>query len=1228
MDESDTPAAQAPHQQASDAAHIVVGLGASAGGIKALKDFFAAVPADSGMAYVVILHLSPEHESHLAQILQSTARIPVMQVQTRVHIDPNKVYVVSPNNRLSILDGHIEIAPLNGIEERRAPVDMFFRTLADAQHARAVSVVLSGTGANGSMGMKRVKECGGLCIAQEPGEADFPDMPRNAIATGLVDYVLPVAEMARRLIAFRDRLAAPIVMPKDDADEQEQSLIDIFSLIRVRTGHDFTSYKRSTVLRRIERRMNVLELGSMAEYARLLRENRDEVRVLLRDLLISVTNFFRDRAAFAALERILLPLLFQGKGPSDHVRVWVAGCATGEEAYSIAMLLSEHVPDPVNGPTIQVFATDIDTAALAKARAGLYTLHDAADISPERLRRFFFKEGDSYRTRRELRELVLFAPHNVIKDPPFSHLDLITCRNLLIYLNRPAQERVLRLFHFGLNPGGYLFLGNSETADEGSLFVAVSKEHHIFQSRSVESNLTLPALPATGATPLRPLTDERVPDVRMRERMSYQELHQRLLECYAPPSVVVNQDYEILHLSERAGRYLQFTGGEPSQNLMKVVRPELRLELHSALYHAIQHRTNAEAEAGPVTINGTTENVKIVVNPVFGELDTSRGMILVVFQAIGSQDATPQRVSDVEPASEPIARQLEEELMRLKVQLRTNIEQHELQQEELKASNEELQAMNEELRSSSEELETSKEELQSVNEELTTVNQELKTKIDELSEANNDTRNLMNSTELATIFIDRAMRIKLFTPRARTLFNLIPSDTGRSLLDITNKLHYPELVQDIERVLDTLTISEREVQATGDDWYIARVLPYRTADDRIAGVVLTFTDISLRKRTEQALRESEERVRLVVESVSDFAILTLDPEGRIRSWNPGAQEVFGYGEQEALGQPFALVFAPEDREAGVPEKEMAQARQAGRASDERWHQRKDGRRIFISGVMAPLMAGDGIIGYTKIARDLTQRAEYEQQLRTAREELGARVAERTRELAAANEALRREMTERSQSEETRVRLLRQLVRAQEDERRRMSRELHDEMGQNITALGLKLSALKERDDCTEEVRVQIAALQRIVTELDANVEFLVWKMRPTGLDDLGLEEALADYVASWSRHFGIVAQFESRLGSRLSAEIETVLYRIAQEALNNVAKHARASAVEVRLQREADAVSLRVQDNGAGFDTAVPVGARSLGLLSMRERAALVSGAVTIESQPGLGTVVRVTVPT
>src|SRR5947209_7751847 len=490
---ADTPGGQ------TDRDFLVVGLGASAGGIKAFKEFFANVPPASGMAYVVILHLSPEHESHLAEVLQVASEMPVTQVQDAVKIEPNHVYVIPPNKSLAMSDGRLALSEIKRIEERRAPVDIFFRTLADSKTSRAVCVVLSGTGSDGSMGMKRVKEMGGVCIAQEPNEAEYSDMPRYSMATGFVDYVLPVAEIPRKIVAYKERLGQTRIALElaERPETEEQTLRDIFTQLRVRTGHDFSNYKRPNVLRRIERRINVHELDGLRAYAQFMREHKGEAHALLKDLLISVTNFFRDCEAFEALERAVISRLFEGKGAQDQVRVWVAGCATGEEAYTLAMLLTEFTETLTGAPVVQVFATDIDEQAISTAREGFYTAADVADVSLERLRRFFTKEPEGYRVRRELRERVLFAHHNLIKDPPFSHLDLVTCRNLLIYLNRAAQERVMQTFHFALNPGRFLFPGTSQSVDgSGDLFMAFDKEAHVYKSRPAPARLPPPAYEA------------------------------------------------------------------------------------------------------------------------------------------------------------------------------------------------------------------------------------------------------------------------------------------------------------------------------------------------------------------------------------------------------------------------------------------------------------------------------------------------------------------------------------------------------------------------------------------------------------------------------------------------------------------------------------------------------------------------------------------------------------
>lgn len=845
---------------------LIVGIGASAGGIQAMQEFFRMVPENSNMAYVVILHLSPDHDSQLASVLQQETTIPVLQVTVKTVIEPNHIYVVPPDRHLTIEDDYIAVLPNLSIEERRAPVDIFFRSLADQHGPRAISVILSGTGANGSMGLKRIKERGGAAYVQNPREAEFNEMPRNAIATDLIDDVLNVGEIPASIIAYRNSIGTVQIIEEAEKqpEPQQQVLREIFTQLRVRTGHDFSNYKRPTLLRRIERRINVHNLPDLASYIAFLQDHADETPALLKDLLISVTNFFRDAKAFSGLEEAILPAIFAGKTSEDQVRIWVAGCATGEEAYSIAMLCAEQADKIFDAPKVQIFASDIDEAAIATAREGLYTLNDAADVSPERLRRFFNRDGDGYRVRRELRETILFAHHNFLKDPPFSKLDLVTCRNVLIYLNSTAQERVLETFHFALKPKGYLFLGSSESVNGTDLYTINSRDHHIFQAREVTPrNYPVPeSVPQFNFPKIDTLQKQTETD-RHNPRISYGELHQKMLEQYAPPSVVVNEEYEIVHMSERAGKYFEFSGGEPTQNLLKLIRPQLRLELRSALYQAVQNKTAIEARNIKVVVNGEQQSLDIQVRPVLADRHVGKGFILIIFKP--AQENSQESVAVRVVSDEPLARQLEEELIGVKAQLRSSIEQHEYQAEELKASNEELQAMNEELRSAAEELETSKEELQSINEELRTVNQELKVKIEEIGIASNNLQNLVNSANVGTIFLDRNFAIRLFTPAILDIFNLKTGDYGRPFTDITNKLRYDGLLKDAQTVLEKLNVVEREVTTIDGRFFMMRLLPYRTAEDRINGVVVTFFDITASRESEEALRQAEEKYRLQLE---------------------------------------------------------------------------------------------------------------------------------------------------------------------------------------------------------------------------------------------------------------------------------------------------------------------------------------------------------------------------
>ncbi|HUQ65533.1 MAG TPA: CheR family methyltransferase [Flavitalea sp.] len=958
---------------------LVVGIGASAGGVNALKEFFEYVPVDSGMAYVVILHLSPNYDSKLAEVLQIVSKIPVHKVNDITRIQPDNVYVIPPDKSLKMVDGHVTVNSIITVEERRAPVDIFFRTLAETHGDRAVAVILSGTGANGSMGLKRVKENGGAAFVQNPRQAEFNEMPRNAIATDLIDAVLPTADIPGKLMAYKQNLNSVKIIPEiiNTEEEQEKALRAIFTQLRSKTGHDFSNYKRATLLRRIERRINVHNLPDLLSYAAFIMKVPEESQALLKDLLISVTNFFRDKEAFDYIESQLVPMLLAGTAYDEKIRIWVAGCATGEEAYSLAMIFKDQLGNSHDKPEVQIFATDIDEDALGIAREGIYSINDAADVSPERLRKFFSKVGNDYKIRREIREMVLFANHNIIKDPPFSKLQMVTCRNMMIYLNQTAHKRAIETIHFGLNPGGYLFVGSSESVNHnGELFVHLSKEHYIYQSRPVTTRtVPVPDLMPAFRFNTPPVEEAVIQERKALERITYNDLHQQLLERYAPPSVVINNDFDLVHLSDKAGRYLQYSGGEPSNNLLKLIRPELRLELRSGLYQALQRKVNLELKDLNCSVDGTNVLLHIYIRPVFGINATSSGYILVIFDeyANGHEDTKIEKLE----SPYPVAHQLEEELLRSKAQLRGSIEQYEVQAEELRASNEELQAMNEELRSSAEELETSKEELQSINEELTTVNQELKIKIEELSQSNNNFQNLINSTDIGTIFLDRSMRVNLFAPAVRKIYNLISNDIGRPLSDISNHLLDTDILSDAEKVIERLQSIEREVRSTDHRVYMMRIFPYRTADDRINGVVLTFIDITQRKKAELELLQSESNLRMVMDSVFDYAIITFTTEMVINGWNTGAQNVFGYTSQEIIGKSMHTLFTPEDNNQHALEGEIVRVLETGRSEDERWHLRKDGSRFYASGIVNRLKEGQN--GFVKIARDMTAHKLIEQQ---------------------------------------------------------------------------------------------------------------------------------------------------------------------------------------------------------------------------------------------------------
>ncbi len=835
---------------------LVIGIGGSAGGIEALQGFFDALGSEPDAAIVVVMHLAPDETSHLAEVLQSHTEMPVEQVAQATEIAANHVYVTSPGHTLLVEETTLVPHKLQDSDERRAPIDQFFRSMARAPIV-SVGVVVSGSGTDGSVGLRAITEAGGLIAAQDPSEAAHGSMPRSAIETSRVDFVLPVAELARRLSNHRGVIHGLYVPdePEELDDTQIETLKSIFDQVRSQTGNDFTEYKRSTMLRRIHRRLQVHQMSSLEEYQAYLNDHPAEATALQKDLLIGVTNFFRDPSAFEALREQVLPSLFAKKGREDSIRVWVVGCATGEEAYSIAMLLLEHAESTNISPDqIQVFATDIDEEGLATARKGRYPEPIAADVPERYLDRYFRKDGTEYVVHDPVKERVLFTPHGLLKDPPFSKIDLISCRNLLIYLRRELQESVFDIFHYALNEGGTLFLGSSESADLGNGdFQSIDKSHRLYERKG--GTRRVPDLPAMSHMP--PAEVPEPPDFDEDTGPSEAALHRRMLEAYAPPSAIVNEDYTFVHLSQSAGRFLQHPVGPPNTNILEVIRPELRVKLQTALREAFTRDVMVRTEQVGVQFNGETHPVRMIVRPA-QQMPAADGLVLVVF--VESGEELPEDVS--EPTTEgDRVEQLEAELEQTKKELRATVEEYETSKQEMRAANEELRSMNEEYKSMTEELETSKEELQSVNEELKTVNQELEEKVDELRQSNSDLRNLMAATDIGTLFLDRELCIQRFTPRIEDLFNIQPPDTGRPIGNFTHELDYDTLQEDAQTVLDDLTSVEREVASADDEWFLVRFHPYRTVEDRVDGVVITFVDITRRKEAETDLRQANQSLQ-------------------------------------------------------------------------------------------------------------------------------------------------------------------------------------------------------------------------------------------------------------------------------------------------------------------------------------------------------------------------------
>ncbi|MDP2137445.1 MAG: chemotaxis protein CheB, partial [Candidatus Didemnitutus sp.] len=1204
----------------------IVGIGASAGGLEAFTQLLSELPTDTGFGFVLVQHLDPLHESALAKLLARATAMPVSEVTDNLRVKANHIYIIPPNTSLGIVRGVLKLQPRASNRLAHRSIDAFFEALAKDQHEQAIGVILSGTATDGTLGLEAIKAEGGLTFAQDDS-ARYDSMPRSAAAAGCVDFVLSPDAIARELARIakhpavaRQRVAGPTpragpasgspAVESGPAETGEQAgYKKILALLRNHCGVDFSLYKSTTIHRRITRRIVLNHQNTLASYADFLRGNPKELDALYADALINVTSFFRNADAFEALKRdVFLPLLQSGS--DESVRVWVVGCSTGQEAYSVAMAFTECAGQAAHPRKLQMFATDLNEANLDKARHGLYPKSIVQDVSPERLRRFFVEEDGGYRIIKSLRELVVFARQNLISDPPFSRMDLISCRNLLIYLEPSLQRKIFPAFHYALKPEGGLFLGASESIGGcADLFAPANKKQKIFTRKSVSARaFQLPVIHEAGeslrqeraprVSPLRAKLPTGVPEPIPGEPNAEREADRVTVNQFAPPGVLINADLQILQFRGSTGAFLEPAAGKASFNLLQMAREGLMLPLRATINRAMKEDQTARTEDVPVGENGKTRRVHVEVVPL---KNLKQRCFLVLFEDAemsgsaarkDSSPALPEGQAQAERATatkESLRRiaALERALAETRDYLRSIQDQQEAANEELQASNEEGQSANEELQSLNEELETSKEELESTNEELTTVNEEMANRNLELNRLNGDLTNLQNSADLAVVLLRRNLTIRRFSARAEKQFNLRPSDVGRPMSDVRHNLRLSDLDAIFAGVIANLQECEREVCATDGRWYLLRVRPYLTLDRKVDGVVVVLVDVDDLKKTQRLITESHEHAAAIIRTVpTPLVILTGDL--RVSTANEAFYRTFKVTADETKDR---LIYEIDHGSWDIPRLRLLLEKIIPRDSFfddfEVTHDfKRIGRRcLLLNARMLVEPSGrpkEILLGI----HDITERKQMEDDLAETQAKLAKHAGElevvvgrRTAELSATNRRLKASVASVQKSEaqfqglfresqvmQKRLRqLAHQILTAQEEERKSISRELHDEVVQTLVGINVELAALgRESSGGKRTLPGKIARAQRLVEKSVQEVHRFARNLRPAVLDDLGLIPALH----AFSKSLAARKKFHIRLTAfrgveQLGAAERTMFFRVAQEALNNVARHARASLVKV-----------------------------------------------------------------
>lgn len=1182
----------------------VVGVGASAGGLEAFTALLKALPDDTGMAFVLVQHMDPVHESALSKILSRATEMPVDEVTDGSAVKPNRVYVIPPNADMTIRGGILRLAERQEIAGRHLPIDRFLGSLAEDRKSAAIGIILSGTGSDGTQGLKSIKAEGGLTFAQDEKSARYAGMPMSAVAAGCVDSVLSPGKIAAELTRMSHHPYIALAQPAEAdaaADDGGNSFRKICLLLRSATGVDFLQYKPATIGRRIGRRMALQRIDSLQKYLQVLHKNSSEVEALYQDILVHVTGFFRDPDAFQALRTKVLPNLAASRAAGRPIRVWVPGCSTGEEVYSIAMLLLEALGDQSGQTRIQVFGTDISEPPIQRARGGAYPEASLADVSPARLKRFFVKVESGYQVNKPVREMCVFARHDLTKDPPFSNLDLISCRNVLIYLGASLQKRTVEVFHYALRQGGYLFLGKSESLSaHANLFALEDQKHKIYSRKLVSTpHLDMAASPREMAA--RGLPEGASPSAAFDLR---KEAERMLLERFAPAAIVVDPDLHIVHFQGDTSAYLAAATGEPSFHLLRILRPELVVEVRAAIRKVKEHRGPTRTGGIRLTHRGSVKTIRVEVVPLAGR--RAKGCdFLVLFQeepALPSPEEAPVAAGAPSAitgkgAGQEVLR-LKRELTSTREYLRSILEDHEATYEELKAANEEVLSANEELQSTNEELETTKEELQSSNEELTTLNDELQNRNAELVQLADDLSNLLVGVNIPIAILDSDLRIRRFTPMAEKTLNLIPTDVGRPFGHIASNLMVADWDQLFSEVLDQLRTVEREVQDRQGHWYALRMRPYRTADNRIDGVLIALLDIDPAKRSLEQAREARDYAEAIVETIRE-PLLVLDGQMRVLSANTSLYQTFRTSAQETVDRS---IFELGGGQWDIPRLRQLLEELLPRDTriddfevDHEFpvigyrHMLLNARQIHREGV------GTGMI--LLAIKDITEMKDSEAALLLYQQELQALTAK--------------------------------LISAQEASSKHLARELHDVFGQKLAVLGMEITALEHRPATSPEARSgRLRQIAGQIGDLAKDIHQMSRQLHPAILDDLGLAAALRNECLAFSEQHRIPIEFTPRnVQGRLPEDVSLCLYRVAQESLRNIGKHSAATEVRVSLTGGGGEIVLLIENAGDGFDLEGAKGKGGLGLVSMDERVRLVDGTFSIQSAPATGTRVEVRVP-